>query len=171
MDMLELLTLAEEEIPTFNGIKYTASTLHEYQSCLDYKGGKFDILYGYDELLLSALAVGAKGAIGSTYTFAAPLYLRVMDFYGMLKVEEARKAHLNLVQMVRMVVKYSPIPAQRAIMKMQGFELGRCRLPLVELDEGEYTSLYHELRSIDFFENLKACIKEKPNAVVKQQQI
>src|SRR5690606_27491152 len=70
MDMLEFIQLAEELIPNFVGLKYTATTLHEYEACLNYKNGKYDILYGLDEMLLGALAVGAKGAVGSTYTFA-----------------------------------------------------------------------------------------------------
>src|SRR5690606_18346734 len=79
MDMLELLKTAEELIPNFRGIKYTAPTLHEYEACLNYKEGKYDILYGLDEMLLGALAVGAKGAVGSTYTFAAPLYKKIIE--------------------------------------------------------------------------------------------
>src|SRR5690606_38920510 len=67
MDMVAFLQEAETAIPNLAGIKYTASTLHEYQPCLNYKNAKFDILFGYDEMLLPALSVGAKGAIGSTY--------------------------------------------------------------------------------------------------------
>ena len=52
MDMMEFLQLGEGSIPNLAGIKYTASTLQEYQSCLNYKKGRFDILYGVDELLL-----------------------------------------------------------------------------------------------------------------------
>src|SRR5690606_12356505 len=63
IDMIEFLKLAEGQIPTLAGIKYTAATIHEYQACRHYKDGKYDILFGYDELLLPALAVGAVGAI------------------------------------------------------------------------------------------------------------
>src|SRR5690606_18902447 len=66
MYMVQLLQLGEARIPTLAGIKYTAATIYEYQACLAYGDGKFDVLYGYDELLLPALAVGAKGAVGST---------------------------------------------------------------------------------------------------------
>ena len=151
MDMIDFLAQAEKVIPTLAGIKYTASTLHEYQACLNYKGGKFDILYGYDEMLLPALAVGAKGAIGSTYTFAAPLYLKVMELYKEGKAEEAAAMQLNSVNMVRCLVKYPPIPAQRAIMKMEGFELGKCRLPLVPLTIEEEANFKHSLEDIGFF--------------------
>ncbi len=151
MDMIELLEQAEVAIPSFAGIKYTASTLHEYHACLNYKGGKFDILFGFDEMLLPALAVGAKGAIGSTYTFAAPLYLKVIQLYNEGKAEEAAEMQLNAVNMVRCLVKYPPIPAQRAIMKMEGFELGKCRLPLVSLSSEDEAKFKQSLKEIDFF--------------------
>jgi len=151
LDMIEFLAQAEEAIPTLAGIKYTASTLHEYQACLNYKDGKFDILFGFDEMLLPALAVGAKGAIGSTYTFAAPLYLKVMQLYNEGRSEEAAAMQLHSVNMVRCLVKYPPIPAQRAIMKMEGFELGKCRLPLVPLNNDEEAKFKAALEEINFF--------------------
>jgi N-acetylneuraminate lyase len=155
MDMIEFLKQAETAIPTLAGIKYTAATLHEYHACVNYKNGKFDILFGYDEMLLPALAVGAKGAIGSTYTFAAPLYLKVMKLYEEGLREEAAATQLHAVNMVRCLVKYPPIPAQRAIMKMEGFELGNCRLPLEPLTDKETADFKASLDEIDFFNVVK----------------
>ena len=151
MDLIDFLEQAENKIPTLAGIKYTASTLHEYQSLLNHKDGKYDILFGYDEMLLPALAVGARGAIGSTYTYAAPLYLKVMQLYKEGKAEEAAAMQLNSVNMVRCLVKYPSIPAQRAIMKMEGFELGKCRLPLEPLTSEQEADFKNALEKIDFF--------------------
>jgi len=155
MDMITFLDQAEKVIPNLAGIKYTASTLHEYQACVNYKNGKFDILFGYDEMLLPALAVGAKGAIGSTYTFAAPLYLKVIKLYNEGKRDEAAAMQLHSVNMVRALVKYPPIPAQRAIMKMEGMELGDCRLPLEPLSEAQSTQFKTSLNEIGFFDIVK----------------
>ncbi|MFC3196853.1 dihydrodipicolinate synthase family protein [Parapedobacter deserti] len=155
MDMVAFLQLADKEIPNLAGIKYTASTLHEYQVCLNYDGGKFDVLFGYDELLLSALAVGAKGAIGSTYTFAAPVYKEVMQAFDAGDLPTAQRLQLGLVDMVRAFVKYSPIPAQRAIMSMLGYELGHCRLPLQPLSAAQSEALRGELETLSFFDTLK----------------
>lgn len=155
MDMVEFLEIAETRIPNLAGIKYTASTLHEYQACLNYKNGKFDILFGYDEMLLSALSVGAKGAIGSTYTYAAPLYLKVMALYENNEHEAARAMQMHAVNMVRCLVKFPPIPAQRAIMKSEGLELGVCRLPLTALDTAQEKALHDSLVENGFFSILK----------------
>jgi len=36
---------------------------------------KYDMLYGRDEMLLSALVIGAKGAVGSTYNYMGKPYV------------------------------------------------------------------------------------------------
>jgi|SRR5882757_6895410 len=154
MDMIEFLRLAGRRIPNLAGIKYTATTLQEYQSCLNYSQGRFDILYGLDELLLPALAVGAKAAIGSTYTFAAPLYLRTMEAFQRGDLEAAREQHAYLVEVIRVLLKYPPIPGQKAIMHMLGWDMGPCRLPLATLDKESYDEFYHELAALGFFEKV-----------------
>jgi N-acetylneuraminate lyase len=156
MDMIEFLKYAGRIIPNLAGIKYTSSTIQEYQSCLELENEKYDVLYGYDELLLPALSVGAKGAIGSTYTFAAPLYLNTIKLFQQGKTELARKQHSLLVEMIRIFARYPSIPAQKAIMKMLDWNLGPCRLPLVTLTKVQYDKLFAELNEISFFEKLKA---------------
>ncbi|HEY8916166.1 MAG TPA: dihydrodipicolinate synthase family protein, partial [Chitinophaga sp.] len=155
IDMLEFLRLAEGKIPNLAGIKYTAATLHEYQACLNYKNGRFDILYGYDELLLPALAVGAQAAIGSTYTFAAPLYLKVMAYFREGKIAEAQQMQLHAINMIRCLSRYSPIPTQKTIMKLMGTNLGPCRLPLVSLSAQQEQEIGKYLEEIKFVEVLK----------------
>ncbi|NLR78381.1 dihydrodipicolinate synthase family protein [Chitinophaga eiseniae] len=147
---LEFLQLGESRIPNLAGIKYTAATLHEYQACLNYKDGKFDILFGYDELLLPALSVGAKGAIGSTYTFAAPLYLRVMELFNKGDIAAARELQYQAVKMIQCLGWHSPIPAQKAIMKLLGRDLGPCRLPLQALGCAQVEEIDSYLREIGF---------------------
>ncbi len=156
MDMIDFLNLGEKTIPNLAGIKYTAATLHEYQACLNHKDGKFDILFGYDEMLLGALTVGAKGAIGSTYTYGAPLYLALVNAFRQNDLEQAAKLQFKSVEMVRCIVKYSPIPAQRAIMKMLDVNLGECRLPLKPLTESESMALESSLNEISFFEAVES---------------
>ena len=155
MDMNVFLAEGQSKIPTLKGIKYTAPTLHEYQSCITHTNGNMDLLYGTDEMLLSSLAVGAKGAIGSTYNFAAPLYLKVMQAYNSGETEAARLHQAYLVEVVKAVIKYPPIPAQKAVMKMLGLDLGPCLLPLPQLSAQDYDALQTELNTLGFFEKLE----------------
>lgn len=160
MDMREFLELAGDSIPNLAGIKYTATTLQEYQSCLNFEEGRFDILYGVDELLLPALSVGATAAIGSTYTFAAPLYHATMAAFKKGDMKAARESHAYMVEVIRVLLQYPPIPGQKAIMKMLGWDLGPCRLPLATLSRESYDEFYNQLAELSFFEKLSL----KPDA-------
>jgi len=156
MDMIEFLQLACPRIPNLAGIKYSSPTIQEYQSCLEYENGRYDILYGLDELLLPALAVGAKGAIGSTYTFAAPLYLKTIEAFNNGDMESARAHHSYMVEVIRHLLKYPPIPGQKAIMKMLDWDFGPCRLPLTTLTAAQYDKFQKELNALSFFEKIKS---------------
>jgi len=155
MDMVEFLAIGEQKIPNLAGIKYTASTLHEFQACLNYKDGKFEVLSGYDEMLLSALAVGAVGAIGSTYTFAAPVYLEIIKVFRNNDLAAAGALQLKVVNFIRCIIKHPSIAAQRAIMKMMGYDLGDARLPLVPLSSDKFIELKADLTKAGFFDLLE----------------
>lgn len=154
LDMVRFLELAGGRISNLRGIKYTAPTIWEYQACLGVGNGDFDVLFGYDEMLLPALSVGAKAAIGSTYNFAAPLYLKVMDEFEGGRIEAARERMARLVEMVRVFLRFPGIPAQRAIMGHLGFDLGRSRLPLESLRADQSDDLYRDLEAIGFWSDL-----------------
>jgi N-acetylneuraminate lyase len=159
MDMIEFLEYAGPRIPNLAGIKYTSNTLHEYQACLNYQDGRYDILFGFDELLLPALAMGAKGAIGSTYTFAAPMYLKTIEAFNRGDIKAAQQHHYYMVQVIRLLLKYPPIPGQKAIMKMLGWDMGPCRLPLVSFNKPNYEKFFKELKAISFFEKVPPVVQ------------
>ena len=52
--MIDFLKVAEARIPTLAGIKFTFSDLMDYRRCLPHAEGKFDILFGADEIMLAA---------------------------------------------------------------------------------------------------------------------
>jgi N-acetylneuraminate lyase len=173
VNVLEFLKLGEKAIPSLAGIKYTASTLHEYQACLNYKKGKFDILFGYDELLLPALSVGAKGAIGSTYTFAAPIYFKILEHFKNGNMAAAQELQYSSIKMIQCLAKHSPIPTQKAIMKLLGMELGPCRMPLNTLKDEQVNELKERLTETGFFTTLQKLslpeIVEEANGTMKEQ--
>jgi N-acetylneuraminate lyase len=154
MDMIEFLQLAGDTIPNLAGIKYSSSTIQEYQACLNFENGRFDILYGVDELLLPALSVGATGAIGSTYTFAAPLFIKAMEAFNRGDLATAREYYSYMTEVIRVLLKYPPIPGQKAIMKMLGWDMGPTRLPLTTLSQESFSTFYKELDELAFFEKV-----------------
>jgi N-acetylneuraminate lyase len=151
LDMVKLLEKAVQAIPTFAGIKYTAPLIHDYQACVNFDNNRYDILYGTDEMLLAALATGAKGFIGSTYNFVAPLYNALIEEFKKGNLAEAQRLQYISVEMVRVIVKHGGLRAQKAMMKLIGQDLGNVRYPLNPFKENEYKLLEADLKAIGFF--------------------
>jgi N-acetylneuraminate lyase len=152
LDMVQLLKKAGEIIPNFAGIKFTAPQIHDYQACYHFSKNKYDILYGTDEMLLGALATGAKGFIGSTYNFVAPLYYALIDAFNKGNLNEAQHLQYLSVEMVRIIVKYGGLRAQKAMMRLIGVDCGNVRLPLNPFKAHEYPLLETDLKAIGFFD-------------------
>jgi N-acetylneuraminate lyase len=105
-------------------------------------------------MLLPALSVGCRSAIGSTYNFAAPLYIDIYNTFMKGDLEGARAKMLYMVEMIKVLLAFPPIPAQKSIMKRMGFDLGPCRQPLTSLSKEDERSLFNKLDAIHFFEKL-----------------
>ncbi len=156
LDIAAVLSLAGTHIPNLVGMKYTAPTVFEFQACMDLEGGRFDCVWGCDEMLLSALAAGARGAIGSTYNIAAPLYRRLIEAFERGDLVEARRLQSLSIQMIRTINRYPFHPAMKQIMAMLGIDCGPCRLPLPSMDAGQAGPLRTELDALGFFDWCRA---------------
>ena len=152
LDMVDFLRRGADRIPTLAGIKYTAPTLYEFQSCAALDGGRFNMVFGSDEMLLSALAAGAQGAVGSTYNLSAPLYNRIMALFADGQLAEAQQLQLLSVRMVEAVKKYRPLPALKSMMKLGGIDCGPTRKPLLTMTPAEIDALERDLAKIGFLE-------------------
>jgi N-acetylneuraminate lyase len=149
LSMTEFIQGASIQIPNFRGIKYTYNNFMEMQQCMKMDDGKWDILHGYDELLLAGLALGAKGAVGSTYNYIAPLYNQIIADFENGHIDEAREKQATSVKVVEVLLKYGgSVVAGKALMKHFGLDCGPCRLPLKNLNEKSYQDLSNEIDSI-----------------------
>ena len=128
--------------------------IHEYQACLNFENKKYDILYGTDEMLLSALAVGAKGYIGSTYNFMGLLYKQLRKSFDKGDLDTAQELQLKSVKIVRIIVKYGGLAAQKSMMKLSGIDCGDVRAPLRPLSIQEEKSMEKDLQKIGFFDEI-----------------
>ncbi|MDI6694381.1 MAG: dihydrodipicolinate synthase family protein [Anaerolineales bacterium] len=155
-DMVELLRLSASRLPGLQGVKYSDFTIFELQACVDLEGGRFNILFGSDEMLLAGLAGGAQGAVGTTYSFATPLYRRILNAFRRREMDKAQHLQSLSVQMVRALNRYAVaatnLPAMKAMMKLIGLDCGPLRLPLPSLAPHEAAALGKEMESIGFFE-------------------
>ena len=150
LSMVEFLRQAADAIPTLAGLKFTNPDLIVFQKCLSEFGDRFDILWGVDEMLLPALACGATGAVGSTYNFAASIYLKLMEAYAQGDFETARKYQIQSIRLVDILVKRGYMASAKALMKRQGVNVGPPRLPNARLSATSQNELLEELQTAGF---------------------
>ena len=154
LPMVEFLPRAAGQINNLVGLKYTKPTIHEFQQCLELEGGRFDIVWGVDEMLLSALSVGANGAIGSTYNIAAPLYQQIWKHFATGDIENAGQLQMKAVTLIDTIAQSPFHPGMKEILRWQGVDCGPPRLPMRRLSSDEATGLGNSLSRIGFDELL-----------------
>lgn len=120
--------------------------------CLHTAGGAFAVPYGTDEWILAALALGARGAVGSTYNFAAPIYHRLIAAFAAGDLAAAQQEQFRSVQLVQTLARYGYLSASKVVMRWVGVDVGPARLPLVNLTENEVSALRAELETLGFFD-------------------
>jgi N-acetylneuraminate lyase len=150
LQMTEFLESGKSRIPTLAGIKFSHLDLMDLGRCVRLDDGRFQILFGVDEVLVSGLVLGARAAVGTTYGFAAPLSTRILDAFGRGDLEGARRLQARSMEMVSVFIRYGGHPAMKATMKITGLDCGPVRPPLRQLRKEEYESLVAELEAIGF---------------------
>ena len=152
LPMSQFLVKASQRIKNLAGIKFTNTDLVEFQRCMRFDKGRFDILFGWDEALLAGLTLGAEGAIGSTYNFAAPLYQRMIRAFAEGDLQAAQADQAKSVAMVAALSKHGYSAAAKAVMAMIGVDCGPVRPSLVPLTDNQLTQLRQDLDLIGFFD-------------------
>ena len=155
LKMVEFLHAACQSIKTFRGIKFTHSDLMDYSLTLADAKGKYDIRFGRDEYLLAALALGAKGAVGSTYNYSARLYHKMIQAYATGENEEARQLQFYIQRTILPLHKYGGIEVGKAVMALVGVDCGPVRPPLRNLVGEKLDAVKAELHSLDFFSKVR----------------
>jgi len=148
--MIDLLNEIDDMIPTFKGIKYTHEDFMDFLSCMNFKGGKYNMLWGRDENMLSSLVLGCKGAVGSTYNYAAPLYHDLMDAFDNGELEKANALQQKSIDMIRLLGKYGGIATGKAYMKLVDVDCGEFRLPIANMSAESFTLFKEDVESIGF---------------------
>lgn len=153
------LRSASEKIPNLAGVKFSHTDLADLLDCMTLEGGKFDILFGCDEMLLGALALGIKGAVGSTYNIAPKIYQDMIEAFNRGDLAQARALQLRSVRLVQLMNEFGGLAGGKALMGQLGIECGPVRAPLVPLAREQVQALREKFllqKPLASFENGKA---------------
>lgn len=148
----DFLQAAADRIPTLAGVKFTHENLMDFGRAAELQSGRFNLLFGRDEILLAGLALGARGAVGSTYNFAAPLYRRIIAAFDRGDLAAARRDQSRAMDFIDVLSRFGGINAGKTAMKFVGVDCGPMRLPLRSLSDHDEAALRDALERIGFFE-------------------
>lgn len=147
------LAKAADRIPSLAGVKYTYEDLEDFEACVNFDSGRYDVLFGRDELLMEGLARRALGAVGSTYNYAAPLYLKLIEHVKAGRTVEARKLQDKAIKMIELCAGAGVThqAATKAMMAWHGVDCGPMRLPVRTITPAQLAELRRKLEKIDYF--------------------
>ncbi len=149
LSMVELLIRGPKRIPNLAGIKYSNMDLAQFQECMHLDDGRFEMLFGCDEALLAAYALGVRGAVGSTYNFAAPLYRQMLAAFDAGDREQAGRLQAKSVELVRALQASSIMAASKFLMSTTGVECGPVRPPLRNISPAEKDALRARIEQLE----------------------
>jgi N-acetylneuraminate lyase len=110
------------------------------------------MLWGRDENMLSALAVGAEGAVGSTFNYAAPLYKRIIAAFNTGNLESARECQQISIDLIRLLGKYGGIATGKSYMKLVGMDCGEFRMPVKNMSNDQFDQFKKDVAALHFDE-------------------
>lgn len=147
--MDRFLTEAGGRIGNLAGIKFTNDDLGAYGRCLAVDGGRYDLPWGVDERLLDALGAGARGAVGSSYNFAAQLYHDLIAAFERGEEGLARELQRRAVAVIEALAAVGYMGAAKALMGRLGVPVGPARLPLGNPTPAQLEGVWRRLEGIE----------------------
>ncbi len=128
----------------FAGIKFTSNDFFTLERCKSKFPDKL-VFNGYDEMMLSGLAMGADGGIGSTYNFMADKFVLIRKLFLEGKIEEARCVQNEANRIISVLCKIGVMQAEKEVMNQLGFDFGRCLPPFSDISEDNKRLIANEI--------------------------
>jgi len=140
-------TLAEiAKLPNIQAVKETSSDINQIAQVVELCANDIDIYVGNDSEILPTLALGGKGVISTMGNIAPAGIKSIITKFFAGDLEGSRKAQLGILPMTRLLfADVNPMPVKAAL-RMMGFDVGNCRLPLVDIDPTLAEELQTEMR-------------------------
>lgn len=150
--MIDFLEAAETHQLPLTGIKYTHDDMADFEACLHYKNGKYDMMFGQDENLLKALDLGAKVALGSTYNYMAGIFHQMIKEHEQTNQKQAEILLKEARKIIDILIKYGGgVIGGKAFMRLTGINCGPVRLPLRSATKEKLKTLKAELQKTKYY--------------------
>ena len=119
------------EIDNIVGLKDSSGNLPYMMELLEMVGDKINIVCGHDEIVMPALAAGAKGAILASANIIPDIWVKLYEAVIRGNLKEARKLQMRVQKLARIICRHGGAVAVKAALKFMGLKVGKTRRPLV----------------------------------------
>ena len=117
------------EIPNIVGLKDSSGELKYILAVLEKVRDKINVMCGYDEVVLPALAAGASGAILASANVIPDFWVDIYDSVQKGSLKKARELQFKIQKIARIIAKSGPVGTKEAL-NMIGIKVGPVRRPL-----------------------------------------
>ena len=123
------------KIKNISAIKEASGNITQISEVIERCGDDLWVYSGNDGDLLPVLSIGGRGVVSTAGNIAPNLMRDIIAKYLENNIEAARRSQHYIGALVRELFSdVNPMPVKRAL-NLMGFKAGKCRLPLVDLDE------------------------------------
>jgi len=134
------------KVPNIVGIKEASGDIVQVAEMVERCGEDFDMYSGNDDYVLPILALGGKGVISTTANIAPAAMHNIVQHFMDGDIAKSRQVQLGILPVVRKMFEVvNPMPVKAAL-NLMGFEMGKCRLPLVDIDSDLLESMSQEMK-------------------------
>lgn len=137
----DVTRVAIERIPNFAGVKFTGDDLGDLGRVIDASDERLRVFFGRDDMLLPAMALGMRNAVGMTFNFTAPIVRAMVQAHDTGDQAAAARQQKVIRDVLGASAPYGIINGLKALGQRVGVDCGPCRLPLTTLSDAEARGL------------------------------
>jgi 4-hydroxy-tetrahydrodipicolinate synthase len=153
------------EVDNIVGMKDSSGDLKYFMTVLEKVGDKIDVVIGWDEVVLAALAAGARGMILASANVIAPIWLDIYNKVREGRLDEAREAQRRIQKFTRHIVA-TGAQGPKVCLNYMGIPVGNTRRPIVMGDTVSFElreEFRIELEKLGLLERRPITVKVKPD--------
>ena len=136
------------EISNIVAIKEASGSLDQASDIRRSTPPEFGIYSGDDSLTLPILAIGGCGVVSVASHLTGNLLQKMIQHFESGQVSEASQIHAQLLPLFKaLFLTANPIPLKAAL-RLMGWEVGGCRLPLCDVPNDVVTELQQVMKEL-----------------------
>ncbi len=136
------------EIDNITSVKWTMPSYNKVVDLLAQTD--LAVVNGPDEMLVSGLAAGCAGGIGTTYNVMLPLFKEIYTLWGNGNTSEALEVQKRANKVINVLVKHKVIPATKLLLEYMGFEVGDASFPMTSYSIEDKKKIVSEIITAGF---------------------